>query len=40
MLLLGFDEETIPTRSALRKVGAVIRLFEEGTMVMPQEDAS
>jgi len=40
MLLLGFDEDTIPARSALRKVGAVIRLFEEGTMVMPEEDAS
>jgi len=40
MLLLGFDEDTIPARSALRKVGSVIRLFEEGTMSMPQEDAS
>jgi AcrR family transcriptional regulator len=39
MLLLGFDDEAIPARSALRKVGAVIRLFEEGTMSMPQEDA-
>ncbi len=31
MLLLGFDEREIPTRSALRKVGDVIRSFERRT---------
>ena len=39
MLLLGFDEEALPARTALRKIGAVIRLFEEGTVSMPQGDA-
>jgi AcrR family transcriptional regulator len=38
MILLGFDEATIPARSALRKIGSIIRLFEEGTMSMPEED--
>ena len=39
MLLLGFDEQAIPARSALRKIGAVIRLFEEGAVAMPQEES-
>jgi AcrR family transcriptional regulator len=38
MLLLGFDDEALPARSALRKIGTVIRLFEEGAVSMPQED--
>ena len=29
MILLGFEESEIPVRSALRKVGTVIRAFEE-----------
>jgi len=37
MILLGFTEGDLPARSALRKIGAVIRLFEEGTFAMPQE---
>lgn len=32
MLLLGFDELELPARSALRKVGDVIRAFEQGRM--------
>ncbi|MDQ1323551.1 MAG: hypothetical protein QG587_886 [Chloroflexota bacterium] len=31
MLLLGFDEEELPVRSALRKIGAFIRAIEEGS---------
>jgi hypothetical protein len=30
ILLLGLDEAEVPTRSALRKVGDVIRAFEAG----------
>jgi AcrR family transcriptional regulator len=30
MLLLGFDEEELPARSALRKIGVFIRAIEEG----------
>jgi AcrR family transcriptional regulator len=30
LLLLGFDREILPIRSALRRVGVVIRLLEEG----------
>jgi AcrR family transcriptional regulator len=30
MLLLGFGEEAMPVRAALRRVGAVIRTLEEG----------
>ena len=30
LLLLGFDRETLPIRSALRRFSAVIREFEEG----------
>lgn len=30
MILLGFDEKDMPTRSALRKVSAVLRAMEEG----------
>lgn len=30
MVLLGFDEATLPTRSALRTVGDALRLLEEG----------
>ncbi|HEY7971141.1 MAG TPA: TetR/AcrR family transcriptional regulator [Candidatus Limnocylindrales bacterium] len=30
MILLGFDESGLPARSALRKIGALIRSFEEG----------
>jgi AcrR family transcriptional regulator len=30
MILLGFGEEEMPNRSALRKVGALIRAIEEG----------
>lgn len=30
MILLGFGEEEMPNRSALRKVGALIRAVEEG----------
>ena len=37
MLLLGFEDDALPARTALRKVGAVIRLFEEGTASMPKE---
>ncbi len=29
MILLGFDEPTVPIRSALRRIGAVIRTIEE-----------
>jgi len=29
MILLGFDERELPARSALRKIGALIRSFEE-----------
>jgi AcrR family transcriptional regulator len=39
MLLLGFDDQALPARTALRKIGAVIRLFEEGTVSMPKGDA-
>jgi len=38
MILLGFTEGDLPARSGLRKIGAVIRLFEEGTFSMQQED--
>jgi AcrR family transcriptional regulator len=31
MILLGFDESGLPARSALRKIGALIRSFEEGS---------
>jgi AcrR family transcriptional regulator len=31
MILLGFGEDQIPARSALRKVGTIIRAIEEGT---------
>jgi AcrR family transcriptional regulator len=37
MILLGFAEADLPARSALRKIGAVIRLFEEGTVSLPAE---
>jgi AcrR family transcriptional regulator len=30
-ILLGFDEAELPARSALRKVGALLRALEEGT---------
>jgi len=30
MILLGFEEADLPTRSGLRKVGALIRALEEG----------
>ena len=30
LLLLGFDREALPIRSALRRFSAVIREFEEG----------
>ena len=30
MILLGMPDRLIPARSALRKVGQVIRMFEEG----------
>ena len=30
MILLGFEEETLPCRSALRSVGFVLRTWEEG----------
>jgi hypothetical protein len=28
-ILLGFPEDVVPARSALRKIGQVIRMFEE-----------
>jgi hypothetical protein len=31
MLLLGFDRELLPIRSALRRIGVVIRQLEEGS---------
>jgi AcrR family transcriptional regulator len=31
LLLLGFDRQRLPIRSALRRIGVVIRAFEEGT---------
>jgi hypothetical protein len=31
LLLLGFDREALPIRSALRRVGVLIRQLEEGT---------
>jgi len=30
-LLLGFDRQLLPIRSALRRVGVVLRQLEEGT---------
>ena len=30
MILLGFDEETMPCRSALRSIGFLLRSLEEG----------
>jgi hypothetical protein len=30
LLLLGFDREVLPIRSALRRVGVLIRQLEEG----------
>jgi hypothetical protein len=30
MLLLGFDRQRWPVRAALRRIGVVIRQFEEG----------
>lgn len=32
MLLLGIDDDTLPARSALRKVGVLIRMLEEGEL--------
>jgi AcrR family transcriptional regulator len=32
MILLGFSEDQVPGRSALRKVGTIIRAIEEGRM--------
>ncbi len=29
MILLGFDEETLPCRSALRSIGFLLRTMEE-----------
>jgi hypothetical protein len=31
LLLLGFDRERLPIRSALRRVGVLIRQLEEGS---------
>jgi hypothetical protein len=31
LLLLGFDREALPIRSALRRIGVVIRQLEEGS---------
>ena len=31
VILLGFPESELPARSALRKLGAVIRAMEEGS---------
>jgi hypothetical protein len=31
LLLLGFDREALPIRSALRRVGVLIRQLEEGS---------
>ncbi|HET7029737.1 MAG TPA: TetR/AcrR family transcriptional regulator [Candidatus Limnocylindrales bacterium] len=33
MILLGFGDDVLPARSALRKIGALIRSFEEGAGV-------
>jgi hypothetical protein len=40
MILLGFTEGDLPARSALRKIGAVIRAFEDGALpISRQEEA-
>ena len=31
LLLLGFDRDVLPIRSALRRIGVLIRQLEEGT---------
>jgi hypothetical protein len=31
LLLLGFDRDALPIRSALRRIGVLIRQLEEGT---------
>jgi hypothetical protein len=31
MILLGLEDESIPLREALRKIGQLIKAFEEGT---------
>jgi AcrR family transcriptional regulator len=38
MILLGFTEEDLPARSALRKIGALIRSVEEGHVPVVGED--
>ena len=38
MILLGFTEGDLPARSALRKIGRLIRTFEEGAPPAAQEE--
>ena len=41
LLLLGFDREVLPIRSALRRVGVLIRQLDEGSTALRRtEDAS
>lgn len=37
-ILLDFPEDELPIRSALRKVGAVIRMYEEGQVSLPEKE--
>ena len=40
LLLLGFDREVLPIRSALRRVGVLIRQLDEGSTALRRtEDA-
>jgi hypothetical protein len=38
VILLGFSEADLPARSALRKIGAVIRSIEEGPRAVAAEE--
>jgi AcrR family transcriptional regulator len=37
LLLLGFDRDVLPIRSALRRIGVLIRQLEEGTSTPPKD---
>lgn len=37
LLLLGFDRDVLPIRSALRRIGVLIRQLEEGTSTMRKD---
>jgi AcrR family transcriptional regulator len=39
LLLLGFDREVLPIRSALRRIGVLIRQLEEGTSTTRKDTA-